>query len=182
MRGIEAVCGRSVTPHPPIAVQWAPPSPSGRGVWKAPCETPLPQREGGARARRAWEGEGLPRRSLSVAATVALLFATPALAQPAGSATQGQAVFADRCASCHTLGAVAQGPNLVGVVGRRAASLPDYPYSDALHASGLTWTPANLDRFLQGPTKLVPGTAMEAVVPSEVERRNLIAYLAAARP
>jgi cytochrome c len=47
-----------------------------------------------------------------------------------------------------------------------------------MRASGLVWTPANLDRFVSGPTKLVPGTAMRAIVPDPVERRDLIAYLA----
>ena len=90
-------------------------------------------------------------------------------------------MFNDRCTDCHTLGATSQGPDLVGVVGRKAASLPDYPYTDALRGSGLTWTPDNLDRFLSGPRQLVPGTAMDAIVPTEDERRDLIAYLAAAK-
>jgi cytochrome c len=117
----------------------------------------------------------------SVAAGVMALGALAAVAQPAGDPAKGAAVFNDRCTDCHTLGATSQGPNLVGVVGRKAASLPDYPYSDALRASGLTWTPDNLDRFLAGPRKLAPGTAMDAIVPTETERRDLIAYLAAAK-
>jgi cytochrome c len=42
----------------------------------------------------------------------------------------------------------------------------------------LTWTPANLDRFLTGPNNLVHGTAMRATVPDPTERGDLIAYLA----
>jgi cytochrome c2 len=67
---------------------------------------------------------------------------------------------------------------LIGVVGRKAAALPGYPYSAALTASGLTWTPANLDAFVQGPTKLVPGTAMRVILADPVDRGDLIAYLA----
>ena len=40
---------------------------------------------------------------------------------------------------------------------------------------------ANLDRWLKGPQKLVPGTAMTVEVPNAAERRELIAYLAALR-
>jgi cytochrome c len=117
----------------------------------------------------------------ALAAGAGLLATVAAVAQPAGDPAKGADVFNDRCTDCHTLGGASQGPDLVGVVGRPAASLPGYPYSAALKASGLTWTPANLDRFLEGPRKLVPGTAMDATVPTEEERRDLIAYLAAAK-
>ncbi len=100
--------------------------------------------------------------------------ATPVHAQDVG---KGADVYQDRCASCHVLNGVGQGPSLVGVVGRKAASVAGFSYSDAMKASGLTWTPANLDRFIGGPTKLVPGTAMRAVVSDPTERRDLIAYL-----
>jgi cytochrome c2 len=119
-----------------------------------------------------------------IAALVAgagLLATVAAIAQPPGDPAKGADVFNDRCTDCHTLGATGQGPDLVGVVGRPAASLPGYPYTAALKASGLTWTPANLDLFLQGPRKLVPATAMDVTVPTEEERRDLIAYLATAK-
>ena len=118
---------------------------------------------------------------LAAASGAVALGALAAAAQPAGDPAKGADVFNDRCTDCHTLGATSQGPDLVGVVGRKAASLPDYPYTDALRACGLTWTPDNLDRFLSGPRQLVPGTAMDAIVPTEDERRDLIAYLAAAK-
>jgi cytochrome c len=95
---------------------------------------------------------------------------------------KGAEVYQDRCGACHVLNGVGQGPSLVGVVGRKAASVPGFNYSDAMKASGLTWTAANLDRFVSGPTKLVPGTAMRAVVPDPTERRDLIAYLSSLKP
>ena len=58
---------------------------------------------------------------------------------------------------------------------------PGFEYTPALKNSGLTWTPANLDRWLTGPQKVVPGTAMTAVVPDAHERSDLIAYLLALR-
>ena len=116
------------------------------------------------------------RSGLAVLAALAVAaFAGVAAAQ---DAAKGADVFQDRCTSCHVLNGVAQGPNLMGVVGRKAASLPGFPYSDALKASGIVWTPANLDRFLQGPPKMVPGTAMRAIVSNDADRHDLIAYLA----
>jgi cytochrome c len=67
-------------------------------------------------------------------------------------------------------------PNLYGVVGRKAASTA-FGYSAALKASGLTWDPATLDRFLTSPMKLVPGTRMLIPVSDPKQRADLIAYL-----
>jgi cytochrome c len=110
-----------------------------------------------------------------LASIVAIGAAAPAAAQ---DAAKGADVYQDRCGSCHVLNGIGQGPSLVGVVGRKAASIPGFNYSDAMKASGLTWTEANLDRFVSGPTKIVPGTAMRAIVADPNERRDLIAYLA----
>lgn len=114
-------------------------------------------------------------RALALAAVV--LLAPPAA--HAQSAANGAAVYQDRCVSCHLLSGSGQGPNLAGVVGRKAGALAGYGgYSDAMKGSGLVWTAANLDKFLQGPTHLVPGTAMRAIVSNPLERADLIAYLA----
>jgi cytochrome c len=103
-------------------------------------------------------------------------------AQPSGDAAKGAAVFDDHCSDCHVLEGVGQGPSLIGVVGRPAGSLAGYDYTAALKASGLTWTPANLDRFLTDPKTLVPGTAMSATVVDPAQRHDLIAYLATLQP
>jgi cytochrome c len=113
-------------------------------------------------------------RAWLIGSALAALTVAPAVAQ---DAAKGADVYQDHCSACHVLNGVGQGPSLVGVVGRKAGALPDFAYSDAIKASGLTWTAANLDRFISGPTKLVPGTAMRAVVPDPAERRDLIAYL-----
>jgi cytochrome c2 len=106
------------------------------------------------------------------------LVGRPALAQTADMA-KGADVYDDRCSGCHVIGGgVGQGPNLAGVVGRKAGAVTGFAYTAALKGSGLTWTPANLDRWLAGPQQVVPGTAMVAIVPDPAERRELIAYLA----
>jgi len=118
---------------------------------------------------------------LAVALALALpgiAAAVPVFAAPAGDARRGEAVFDSYCSDCHGLIGVRMGPSLVGVVGRRAASLAGYDFSAALAGSGLTWTPANLDRFLAGPREMVAGTSMETLHLSRRDRRAVIAYLA----
>jgi cytochrome c len=98
-----------------------------------------------------------------------------ALAAP----TQGETLFKQRCATCHTIvpGASKLGPPLKGVVGAKAAVTPGYAFSAALKASGLTWTAANLDRYLAKPTVVVPGTKMVIGVPDAGQRAAIIDYL-----
>jgi cytochrome c len=115
-----------------------------------------------------------------LAALAAVAVASGASAQTAEMA-RGSAVYDDRCGGCHVIDGVGQGPNLRGVVGRKAGTLAGFEFTPALKASRLTWTAVNLDRWLVGPQKLVPGTAMTATVPDPRERSDLIAYLAALR-
>ena len=119
-------------------------------------------------------------RTMALAAVAAAALAAPLSAQAAGDAVKGKATFNQQCALCHSAAAGAEGaaPSLFGVVGRKAASDAGYPaYSKALKASGLTWKPANLDTFLSGPAKLVPGTNMPITLADPVARQNVIAYL-----
>ncbi len=102
-----------------------------------------------------------------------------AAAQPAGGdAGHGQSLFMDRCSMCHVIGGQGMGPDLTGVVGRKAGSLPGFSYTPGMAASGVTWTRANLDRWLTDPRAMVPGTAMRVKLPAEADRRDVIAYLA----
>ncbi|HEY2177475.1 MAG TPA: c-type cytochrome [Caulobacteraceae bacterium] len=102
------------------------------------------------------------------------IIAGPALAQGADAA-RGKQVYEAHCTMCHAGG---QGPNLAGVVGRKAAAAPGYPYSAALKASHITWTAANLDAFLAAPTKKVPGSSMFVALAAPADRKAVIAYLA----
>ena len=89
-------------------------------------------------------------------------------------------VFRARCFGCHSISCNRSGPKLGGVLGRKAASLPDFGgYTEALKTSGLTWTEETLNRFLEDPGKLVPGTLMIAArkVENAKERQMLIQFL-----
>jgi cytochrome c len=110
----------------------------------------------------------------------ALVLAFAAQAQAAGNAANGKDVFT-RCAICHssTKGAPNQiGPNLFGLIGRKAGSKPDYNYSSAMKSFGKVWTPQLLDVYLTHPQAVVAGTKMSfAGVSNNGQRADLIAYL-----
>lgn len=94
-----------------------------------------------------------------------------------GNAASGARLY-QSCMGCHSLGENDVGPRHRGVVGRTAGSVPDYAYSAALKKSGLVWTPANLDKWLTNPQKLVPGTKMYVSIARPQDRADIIAYLA----
>lgn len=108
------------------------------------------------------------------------LFAAASSVQAQGAPQiDGAAQFRMRCGSCHAVvpGARAVlGPNLSGVVGRKAASTA-FNYSPALKASNLTWNRANLDRFLTAPTRMVPGTKMVIAVSDPAQRAAILNFL-----
>lgn len=118
-------------------------------------------------------------RAALTAVLVALAGSALAQGAPGADTATGQQVYEVRCSFCHGEGGVGgQGPALIGVIGRKAGSVPNFAYSPALKSSALTWTPANLDRFLTNPAELVPGTSMPMSVPDAKERADLMAYLA----
>jgi cytochrome c len=75
------------------------------------------------------------------------------------------------------------GPELNGVVGRPAASVPDFPYSQAMRASGVTWSQDNLRSFLAKPSAFIPGTKMAfAGLRDPATADDVIAYLMTFEP
>ncbi len=94
--------------------------------------------------------------------------------------TNGKRQYA-KCKICHTLMQGERnkiGPNLYGVLGRPAASLPGFRYSAALKASGIIWDENTLSQWVQNPRQTVPKTSMTFVgVRDDKSRRDLLAYL-----
>jgi cytochrome c len=89
---------------------------------------------------------------------------------------------AQACTACHDFnkgGPNKIGPNLWGIVGSKPAEVPGYAFSDAMKArEDKPWTYENLNEFLAGPRKFVPGTKMTfAGLPKIQDRANVIAYL-----
>jgi cytochrome c len=114
---------------------------------------------------------------LVVAAGALLALPTLALAQDAEA---GKKVFT-KCAPCHSIGPGATnkvGPNLNGVIGRKAGTEEGFAYSDAMKAAGWVWDEATFKEYITDPKKKVPGNKMLFPgVKDELERDDLFAYL-----
>jgi cytochrome c len=94
-----------------------------------------------------------------------------------GDAERGRELYF-QCAACHALKVNLVGPKHCGLFGRRAGSLTDFVYSDAMKSIGVVWDAKTLDEFLASPLTYVDGTTMGSVgVPDERDRSDLIAYL-----
>ena len=86
-----------------------------------------------------------------------------------------------KCKACHKLdeGANSTGPTLYNVVDRAVGSVDGFGYSGKLVAVAETWSPENLDSFIENPKKFAPGTKMSfSGIKKAKDRANLIAYLA----
>ena len=119
-----------------------------------------------------------------LAAVALIALSAPALA--AGDATKGKEAFTTKCGICHQVGPGAKtliGPELNGTVGRKAASVADYPYSPGmkkLSEEGFTWTDENLDKWIADPKAMIPDSPMSLAfpgIPDAAERADIIAYL-----
>ena len=97
-----------------------------------------------------------------------------------GDVEHGKSVFG-MCRSCHSI--AKGGPNMTGpdnyaVVGRKAGTHKGYAYSEALKTSGIVWDAPTLDKWIENPRQLVPGTKMSfAGIKDPKDRADLIAFL-----
>ena len=101
-----------------------------------------------------------------------------ATATPVAAATP-PTVF-NQCTACHSTarGENGIGPSLAGVFGRRAGTLAGFEFSQAMKDAGLAWNQANLDRYLENPRGVVPGTTMAyGGVKDAAQRQAVINYL-----
>jgi cytochrome c len=123
--------------------------------------------------------------SLAIAGLTVTALTSSALAE--GDAAKGKAAFA-KCGICHQIGEGAKtlvGPELNGIVGRKAASVEEYAslYSAGmkkLGADGWVWTEENIDKWISDPKAMIPDSPMALAfpgVPDAGERADIIAYL-----
>ena len=93
----------------------------------------------------------------------------------------GQASFQRWCLPCHSAGegaAIKLGPPLNGLDGRPAGTFANYPYSDAMKGSGITWGEGVFKEYIANPLQKVPGTRMAFTgVKDPKEVGDLWAYL-----
>ena len=101
-------------------------------------------------------------------------------AEPTAAGSEPPTAFAI-CSACHTVskdGGNGVGPNLRGIVGRRAGTAEGFTYSPAMRSAGLTWTPELIDKYLTAPAVLVPGNFMAIAGISDVgDRKAIVDYL-----
>ena len=126
--------------------------------------------------------------ALAIAAGAALAAAAAAVAPavamtPAGEEAMhkaGKIMFEHRCRSCHADDPAAKsyGPSLIGVFGRKAGTVEGFAYSDAMKASGISWTEDELRKWIANNTEMLPGTRMKHMnVTDKLEQDFLIDYL-----
>jgi len=100
-------------------------------------------------------------------------------AQAAGDVEKGKRAF-NKCKACHALEAGKKriGPSLYGMFGKTAGTDKGYSYSSAMKKSNIVWSEATLDKYIEYPRKIVPGTKMAFPgIKKKEEREDLIAYL-----
>jgi cytochrome c len=119
-------------------------------------------------------------RNVLLLASILVPVALSAAHAEGGDPVMGKRQFAP-CTACHTVGADEPnkvGPNLHGIFGRKAASRPDFTYSEAMKKSGIVWDAAKIDKYITKPQEFVPGNKMAFIgIAKEDVRANIIAYL-----
>ncbi len=120
------------------------------------------------------------QRALLITAAIILSAGT----SEAADVAKGQAAFVRQCAICHTIdkgGENRIGPNLFGVVGRRAGAASGFKYTNAFrNIATFEWTEGLLGNWIALPAVMIPGTSM-GVFPgvSDRDKDDIVAYLAA---
>ena len=110
--------------------------------------------------------------------TVVFLLACSVMALPAMAADDaGAKLFKNHCGTCHSIDPAAtprQGPNLNGMLQRKAGTLEGYKYSPGLKAAGWQWSAEQLDLWLTDPKALVPDTLMSVYKQKDPDKRKII--------
>jgi cytochrome c len=110
-------------------------------------------------------------------ASGAAFLAAFAAGGPKADTMAGRSAFEKRCTGCHALDHEKSGPRLAGVVGRKAGTVPGFPYSDALKKSGVVWNESVLAKWLTDPEAVIPDTDMAFRLNDPAERSAIIAFL-----
>ena len=136
----------------------------------------------------------------SIYATLAAtLLALPAMAQDAGDPAKGEKEFR-KCKACHMIQSPdgtdvvkggKTGPNLYGVVGRKAGTEEGFKYSDALvklGEAGEIWTTEDLGHYITDPNKYVEEKVGDASLKTKMtfkmakNQADVVAFLAQHSP
>lgn len=119
--------------------------------------------------------------TIAAVATVLAMGGSAIAVEPC-DAERGKRVFANTCQICHSVergGGHIVGPNLNGVVGRALGKATGFDYSSDLASAKAKWEGGRLDRFLDAPQEMFPGTSMAfAGLKIAEDRRAVVCYLA----
>ena len=109
-----------------------------------------------------------------------VLIAVSSVSGMAQDAQKGKTVF-NVCLVCHAIGPGAQnkiGPELNGLDGRNAGTVPNFDYSDANKNSGIVWNEETFEDYIRNPAAKIPDTKMTfAGVKNEQQVKDLWAYI-----
>jgi len=136
---------------------------------------PEGQNEASAHAYLRWREKYVAAIVLAGAISTALMKAAWA-GGLVGDPARGERVY-QACQDCHSLDKNDVGPRHRGVFGRKAGSLPDYDYSQALKSANIVWNEETLDKWLTDPQAVAPGAKMFFHLDNPQDRADVIAYL-----
>lgn len=146
------------------------PSAAATEALTAGLETPLPSGSASPSPTASASASPTPSPSASAKATPAVAAAAPAVAPAAFN----------QCKACHSAepGKHGIGPSLAGIFGTKAGDVAGFEFSDAMKSSGLTWNAATLDRYLENPRTVVPGTTMGfGGLKDAAKRKDVVDYI-----
>ena len=123
----------------------------------------------------------MKKTTFTLSLSVAVILVAGSASAQSGNEARGERLFNQQCKACHTLdkdGARTVGPNLHGLVGRKAGSTEGFSSSDAMKASGIVWDDKTLVEYLKDPKGRVPGTKMVYIgLKQEAQQADMIAFL-----
>ncbi len=106
---------------------------------------------------------------------------SPFLGDVVGAEEAGPEAFNNNCRTCHSWreGDNRLGPNLHGIIGRKAGAAQGFAYSSAVKSSGITWDEASLDKFIENPNGFMPNNNMKPFtgVGDAATRKKIIDFL-----
>ena len=114
---------------------------------------------------------------------LALVLALPVSHAADPDPSRGPDLFQNNCKPCHSTDKGAKpdmyGFNLTlyGIMGRPAAGIDGFVYSDAMANSNIVWDAENMDEWLIDPWAVMPDTRMVFFgLATEQDRIDLISY------
>ena len=121
-----------------------------------------------------------PERVVSIAGISVLAGLAACLTVARADDDPNKAQFVTSCGTCHSVepgAAPRQGPNLNGVIGRKAGTLDGFKYSDALKSADWVWDEANLDKWIENAQAMRPGVVMPYRQADPAKRAKVIEFL-----